>query len=509
MTIQQRIDPATDAHPIDPTGAIPAARGGDASGLIDKVRSAVFWRSGSQILAQMVMWASTFLVIRLLDPGDYGLFAMTQVILVFLNLLNGYGLASALVRERECTRHQQQQVLGMLILLNFSLGFAQFLCAPFVASYFGEPMVADLLRVQALLYVATPFMALPHALLSRSMDFKRPAQVHLISATLSATTAYLCASNGWGVWTLIAAPMVFFYAEGIGMTWAARSWMWPRFDFRGSGHLFRFGGAMMLVQFFWFVQSQSDVFIAGRVLSAHDLGVYTTALFLTQILAGKFVPPLNEVAFAAYAKIQDDRAMVATGFARTVRLILLITLPAYFGMAVTADPMIRTFLGEKWVETIPVIPILALAMPFLTLQILFAPATNAIGRPGIALSNAIAGGIILPLAFLIGVQGGVIGLATGWLAGMILLTLVSAARALPVIGTPGLALARAIAPGLLASAAMAALVLAVDAMLPILPPAARLGVLAATGAVAYAALLWFFARSLVREAWSLLRKRPA
>ena len=53
----------------------------------DRVRSAVIWRSGSQILAQVITWAATLAVIRLLDPADYGLFAMTQVILAFLAFL--------------------------------------------------------------------------------------------------------------------------------------------------------------------------------------------------------------------------------------------------------------------------------------------------------------------------------------------------------------------------------------------------------------------------------------
>ena len=39
--------------------------GGDS--LENRVRSAVFWRSGSQILSQMVMWAATLIVIRLLN----------------------------------------------------------------------------------------------------------------------------------------------------------------------------------------------------------------------------------------------------------------------------------------------------------------------------------------------------------------------------------------------------------------------------------------------------------
>ena len=53
-----------------------------------QVRSAVIWRSGTQIFSQLVAWASTFLVIRILSPSDYGLFAMTSVVLVLLSLLN-------------------------------------------------------------------------------------------------------------------------------------------------------------------------------------------------------------------------------------------------------------------------------------------------------------------------------------------------------------------------------------------------------------------------------------
>ncbi len=77
---------------------------GRLPGLAERVRGAVIWRSGSQMVAQIITWAATFLVIRLLDPADYGLFAMTGVVLVFLNLMNGYGFASALVLPRKPTR---------------------------------------------------------------------------------------------------------------------------------------------------------------------------------------------------------------------------------------------------------------------------------------------------------------------------------------------------------------------------------------------------------------------
>src|SRR6185436_15096618 len=116
------------------------------------------------------------------------------------------------------------------------------------------------------------------------------------------------------------------------------------------------------------------IFIGGHSLDAHTLGLYTTALFLTQILAAKFVPPLNEVAFAAYSRIQARPDMIQHAFLKSVRLIMLAALPFYFGLAVTARPLVLTFLGAKWSEVVPLVPILALAMPLMTLQILFGPA---------------------------------------------------------------------------------------------------------------------------------------
>lgn len=485
---------------------IEPSRPGD---LLQRVKLAILWRSGSQIVAQAIAWGSTFMVIRLLDPTDYGLFAMTQVVLAFLNLMNGYGIANALIRAESVSRRELRQVFGMLLLLNLGLGLAQFAAAPWIADYYRHAEVADLLRVQALLYIPTPFMALPYAILSRRMDFKRPAQVRLAASISGAATALGCAMAGMGVWTLVAAPMALFYVEAIGMTWAARSLMWPSFDFRGSGALFRYGGALMLAYFFWFLQSQADVMIGGRVLDPHVLGIYTTALFLTQILATKFVPPLNEVAFAAYSRIQGQHEVMRDAFLKTVRLIMLVAMPAYMGLAVTAGPLVETMLGEKWAETVAVVPILALAMPLLTLQILFAPATNAIGRPGISLRTSIAGGIMLPSAFLIGVQWGIEGLAWSWLGGMALVTGFTAVQSLPAIGADLRGLALAVLPGALPSVAMAGVVMLADGALPVLPAPAKLAVLIAVGAAAYAGLLALFARGVVSDAWALVRQGPA
>src|SRR3546814_8249495 len=109
----------------------------------DRVRSAVIWRSGSQILAQLVTWSVTLVVIRLLDPADYGLFAMTQVIMSFLAFLNGWGFASVLVQSDSVDPFRIRQAFGLLLLLHGLLAGLQLVGAPLAAAYYGQPMVAD------------------------------------------------------------------------------------------------------------------------------------------------------------------------------------------------------------------------------------------------------------------------------------------------------------------------------------------------------------------------------
>ncbi|MBB3912529.1 lipopolysaccharide biosynthesis protein [Sphingomonas desiccabilis] len=478
-----------------------------AESLRHQVRSAILWRSGTQIAGQLIAWASTFLVIRILSPQDYGLFAMTQVVLVVLNMLNGYGLASALIQKPEVDDCAIRQLFGMLLVLNGTLAILQVAGAPLAAAYFRHPQVAELLRVQALLYLATPFIAFPYALLSRAMDFRRQAAVNLLSAVLGALAALGGALGGLGVWTLVLAPMVLFGTRAVGMMVAARAWVRPSFDFRGAGGIARYGVLMATGQLFWVIQSQADVFVAGRHLDAHALGIYTTSLFLAQILVAKFVPPINDVAFSAYARIQHDRSSVAAAFLMGVRMVLLLAMPFYLGLAVVAEPLVSVMLGEKWLETGPVVGLLALAMPFLTLQILFAPACDACGRPGISAGNGAIGAILLPIAFLVGVRHGVMGLAAAWLATAPLYLALCAWRTLPVIGVRAGALASAVSQPLLGSVGMALAVLLVDRLLPPLAPLLRLAILVPAGALIYAGWMLTFGRGLLAEALALARSR--
>ena len=476
------------------------------SGFGDRVRSAVFWRWGSQILAQIITWTTTIMVVRLLDPHDYGLFAMTQAILAALNFLNGYSFATSLIQSKEVDERRIGQVFGLLILSNLLLAGAQLLLAPLAAGYYGQPMVADLLRVQAIIYLTTPFIALPASLLARGLHFRTQALVNLICAAVGASVALALAWAGYGVWALVWAPIAMFATRALGLTLAAGGLVRPVFDFRGAREIVGFGTALTLCQLFWIVQSQSDIIIAGRSFDPHDLGLYSEALFLVLIFTGRFLPPLNEVAFPAYAELNNAGKPLGPAFVSGVRMIMLIAAPFYVGLSLVAGPLVTTFFGPKWLAMIPIVAGLALAMPLMALQIVCSPATNALGRPGIYLFTNASGAVIMPVCFFYGVASGPEGLVVAWHVAAPLLLVVTLAATLPAIGVGLLELGRALLPAATGCGTMAAAVWLLDNRVLALPAPLQLALLAAVGATVYGGTLWLLWPGLVRQTWAMLRR---
>ena len=485
----------------------PAGQDADDAGFAARVRSAMAWRWGSQLLAQIITWTSTLIVVRLLDPADYGLFAMTQVVIVALNFLNGYSFATSLIQTRDIDERKIGQAFALLILLNGTLACAQWLLAPVAADYYGQPEVADMLRVQALIFLTTPFIALPSALLSRRLEFRSQGYGNMSGAIAAAIVALALAWFGFGVWALVYAPIAGFAVRALVLTVAARLLVRPVFDFRGAGELIGFGGALTLCQLFWIVQSQSDILIAGRSFDVHDLGLYSEALFLTLIVTGRFLPPINEVAFPAYAELHKAGRSLAPYFIRTLRTVLMVTAPVYVGLSLTADEAVRTVFGEKWTEMVPIVAGLALAMPLMALQIVCSPATNAMGRPRIYVFSSLAGAIVMPTAFLMGVHAGPMGLVHAWWVAAPLLLCATLALTLPVVGASPLAMLREFAPTIVACAAMAVVVSLARGPVADLAAPLRLLVLAPLGAATYAATLWFGWRSQVLTTWQMVRQQ--
>ena len=78
----------------------------------------------------------------------------------------------------------------------------------------------------------------------------------------------------------------------------------------------------------------------------------------------------------------------------------------------------ETLFRAKWLEMVPIVAGLALAMPAFALQIVCSPVTNGMGQPRTHMMTNSAGAVMFPLLFLTGIAYGPPGLVAAWWVGL-------------------------------------------------------------------------------------------
>ncbi len=399
-----------------------------------KVLSAVRWTVGARLVGQLFNWSVTIIVIRLLDPSDYGLLAMTTVFTSFLFLFNTLGLDTILVQKKDLEEIERRRIFGVVILANLVIYAGLFVCAPLIADFFGEPQLVSLIRIQALIFPLSIFKTLPLAKLERKMAFKHRSLVELTTMVISSVSTLALAYQGFGVWSLVYGSLIMLAVDTLGLNIISPGWCRPDFSISKLNKTMHFGGYVILARGLRYVQTESDKFIGGRMLGSDVLGYYSVASHLASLPIQKLTGIMNSIALPAFAEANHTSDKAGLYYLKANRIACVLAFPVFFGISSIAPDLVKILLGEKWEPAILPIAILAMVMPFRALGNLFPPLLLGIGQPKTNAINLLIAAVIMPIVFLIGAQWGAYGMSLGWLLAYPIVYIVSLKRTCPHIG---------------------------------------------------------------------------
>ncbi len=474
--------------------------------LKNQVIKSLVWLGGMKYVGQIYSWAITILVIRILNPGDYGLMSMASVCINFLVMISELGLGAAIVQKKEIDKDTLSQVLGFILLSHGVLFCCLFFGSPLIADFFSEPRLTLILQVLSINFISLALYVIPRSVLMREMEFKKRSVVDLIGTVVSVTITLGMAIYGYGVWSLVWASLVNNGIQMIGYNLLAPVFLLPKFRLRGIQEIISFGAYTLGSRILWYFYSRADIFIGGRILGNQLLGVYSVALELSQIPMDKFMPIVNQVAFPAYARIQSDLELVRSHFLKSARIASLLLFPAFWGLFVIAPELMDWLLGDKWTGVVLPLQIMCVIMPFIALGTLISPMLYGIGRVDIAFLYVAVASVLMPLSFLIGSHYyGVEGLCIAWVCGYSLVFFVTLKLSLRLIDLSILKFLSDISVAPIASIGMNILLFVVKYLLRpylSLPLTACLSVFIGIGI--YCFLVFLLKKAVFRELWSLI-----
>lgn len=470
--------------------------------------SSLKWTAAARVSGQLLSWAITILVIRLLSPDDYGVLAAAMVVIGLAALLNEMGMVTGLVQTKDIDESLIGNVFGFVLLCNVVLVALLLLSAPWVAAYFEQAEVELVVRVLSLTLLIDALGAVPSALLRRDLRFKEISILTFCSLVLSNLVTLAMAYGGYGVWSLVAGSLLRAGMMSLGCMIVVRFWQLPSFRFAGLRKILGFSLNITAQRVVWYISAQADQLLVGRLLGTQMLGFYSVGNHLATLPMSRLMQLVNSVAFPAYAKVQDDVAQARHYFLLSVKLLTLISLPVFWGLASISEPFVAVFLGEQWARAAFVISMAALAAPARLLEMLLSPMLDGLGRPDVGLRNVITLALVFPAGVYLGYRfGGFEGLVVVAALAYVLVAVVNSIRSVRILRCGAGEIGRVVAPTLANGLAMYLAVLGVDRyLLAGASDPLRLAVLVATGAVVYLGLAWLIDRAAVLRIVELARR---
>lgn len=347
-----------------------------------RVARAAAWNGAHTVVTRLLNIVITAIVLRLMTPEDFGVFAVAVTVFVVVSALSELGLSICLARADVDPDEIGPTVALLSLLVSGTFALLLFAAAGPLARAVGAPDATDPLRVLSLCVLLIGVFTVPCGLIMREFRQEANLVATLVSSVPGSALLIVMAANGDGAmafaWSRVLGQVVF----GCVLTIYARKLYVPKLDRRHLGPVLRFGlpvaGAGLLQQ----VLLNGDYLFVGYLLGAEKLGIYMLAFNVGSWATAVLASVINNVAMPAFSREKADPERLRAALRTAVVLVGMVAFPLATVTLVLAGPLVHTLYGATWDDAAPVLQLLSVYGALFAFSLLFGQITIALGRPG-------------------------------------------------------------------------------------------------------------------------------
>lgn len=366
--------------------------------------------SGTQVFSLIIF----LLLARLLTPQTFGLIALANVFLAFMQIFLDQGFAKALIQRENLEPEHLDAAFWSQVSCGVLLTTITFFGAGLVAEVFEQPKLIPILQCLSLIFIINSLSRVHNALLSRKFAFKIIALRSLWGTVVSGTVGIAMAFAGYGVWSLVTLNIVSELVSFIFMWWAV-DWRpkW-RFSVKHFQDLYSFGIYLLAFKFIQFFDKRSDNLLIGYFLGEVALGYYAIAYRILEVMTQLLIKTVDKVALPTFSRLQTEPERFRRLFYQTTQFTSLIAFPTYLGVVVFAPELIVSLFGEKWIPATVAMQILALEGIVLSISLFHKSVFMSVGKPAWTVRISILNATANLIACLIAVRSGIVAVALAY-----------------------------------------------------------------------------------------------
>ncbi|TIX49867.1 polysaccharide biosynthesis protein [Alteraurantiacibacter aquimixticola] len=324
------------------------------------VRSAAVWAMASQYGAFVIQFATSVIISRFfLAPDEVGLFSIALAAALLVAVLQDFGLSRYISGLPRLTPEEVNRCSSVAFIFSLIITAIIAALAWPLALFYGLPQLGPLLLIIAGSYLFLPMSVVPLALMARSMRFTGHFAVNVGGAAVHGVVALSLAWWGFSAFSLAWAVLATGLARGVIAQVIQPAKTFPlRLD--GLKPVLSFGGKASTLYMTGALGSRSPDMIVGKLVDLFAVGLFSRATSLAEQFRALIAGAIGGVFYPAFARLRDNGEPLAPAYLRVVAGYTALVWPGMAGLALAAWPLVMLLYGEVWIETAPLLTMIAL-----------------------------------------------------------------------------------------------------------------------------------------------------
>lgn len=366
---------------------------------MSSIERSIFFSAVDRYGNLALFFFATAVLSRLLSPAEFGVYAVVNAVAaVIAASFQEFGGGNYLIQKQSLSPDDIRSAFTVTCGISALVAVLLFVLAGPMSHLFAQDSLKRGIEVSALNFLVLPFSGTISSLLRRDMKFGTLAICNFASGVVIAVVSIGLAMAGFSymapIWGGLAGNLILTLALLVGHRdfSVLRPSLLEYRDIVGFGF---YSSGVSVINVFYNLAPQ--LFLA-RVLDFVSVGLYSRAISLTQVfdrLVTQILNPVIMPAIVAKRQAGDDLKAVYLG---AIELLSAAQWPFLIFVSIMARPIIAIWLGQTWLDIVPLVRLLCIANMALFAACLSYPVLVALGRVRDALISSF---ISLPPSLLV------------------------------------------------------------------------------------------------------------
>ena len=336
------------------------------------------WIMASRILINIITFASSILLARLLLPEDFGLVALATGLGAIATALSALPISEALIRTTHIEQDHFDSAFTLGLIRATALAILLLVLAWPTALLYQDDRLLPIMGVLAFNAFASGFFSARWPMLQKQLSFGPDFVMGVSSQIVGSVSSVLIAYYFRSYWAIVV-PLALLQILCVVITHLYAPYR-PRICFTRIPEIWSFSIWMTFSTTLNTINARIDTLLIGAVLGQRAVGFYSYGESRANTPTREISWPLIRVLFPGLSAVQHDHDRLASAYSRMQSVIFAVCAPAGVGFALVADQFVHVLLGDKWLPIIPIMQVISVVLACETIIVAVSPLAMTLGR---------------------------------------------------------------------------------------------------------------------------------